>query len=178
VTQSIPSSNATFGFLTVVEVSQLGHCGGLLIVSAIGRPIEFHCTTPVSSNRAQEIMYGQTYAGFLYADQIGMSLVDKAKQSPTIFVTDCPDMLPISELIDTPLILAEESHRDRESFDGRGLSNFSIKDQVIYCVNAKTDQLEPIRNQVDSFVRRLPLEEPFERVCQAIEEAHTVLRSA
>lgn len=155
----------------------MGHCGGLLIVSNIGRPIEFHCTTPVASNRAQEIMYGRTYAGFLHADQIGMSLIEKSKNLPSVFLTDCPDMLPISELIDTPLVLAQIPS-EQDAFDGRGLNKISIQDQVIYCVNVKPDESEPIRNQLDSFMRRLPLEEPFERVCQAIEEAHTVLRSA
>jgi hypothetical protein len=122
-------------------------------------------------------MYGKTYAGFLYADQIGMSLVDKSKHPPALYVTDCPDILPISELIDTPLILVE-NRSDPGTFDGRGLNQFTIDEQVVYCVNAKSDEVETIRNQVDRFAQRLPLEEPFERVCQAIEEAHTVLRSA
>jgi hypothetical protein len=177
VTQSLSSSNITFGFLTVVDVAQLGHCGGLLIVSNIGRPIEFHCTTPVSANRTQEIMYGKTYAGFLYADQIGMSLVDKARKTPSIFVTDCPDMLPISELIDTPLILIDNPN-GANAFDGRGLKRFTVDEQIVYAVNANAQQMESLQEQVGSFASRLPLEEPFERVCQAIEEAHTVLRSA
>jgi hypothetical protein len=163
--------------LTVVEVPQLGHCGGLLVVSHIGRPIEFHCTTPVSTNRTQEIMYGKTYAGFLHADQIGMSLVDKTRKPPSIFATDCPDMLPISELIDSPLILIDNPG-NAEAFDGRGLKRFSINEQVIYCVNANLSQMETLEDHVSEFAKRLPLEEPFERVCQAIEEAHTVLRSA
>ena len=177
MTQSLSSPNPTFGFLTVVEVPQLGHCGGLLVVSHIGRPIEFHCTTPVSANRTQEIMYGKTYAGFLYADQIGMSLVDKARQSPTIFVTDCPDMLPISELIDTPLILLDRP-TGGEAFDGRGLKRLAINEQSVYCVNTSPQQMETLQGHVEAFANRLPMEEPFERVCQAIEEAHTVLRSA
>lgn len=177
MTQSFANSPPTFGFLTVVEVPQLGHCGGLLIVSHIGRPIEFHCTTPVAANRTQEIMYGETYAGFLYADQIGMSLVDKARQSPTIFVTDCPDVLPISELIDTPLIL-QENGEGKDSFDGRGLKSFTVNKRLIFCVNATSEAMEPIRNHVDAFAQRLPLEEPFDRIRQAIHEAHTVVRAA
>jgi hypothetical protein len=164
--------------LTVVELSAIGHCGGLLIVSQIGRPIEFHCTAPVASNRAQEIMYGLTYNGFLFSDQIGMALVDKAKNQPTLFVTDCADILPMTELIDAPLILAEQPGVKTEPFDGRGLASFSVQNQTIYCGNAKADQVEGIRNHTESFAKNLPLDEPFERIRQAIEEAHAVLRAA
>lgn len=170
-------SNATFGFLTVVELASLGHCGGLLIVSQIGRPIEFHCTAPVASNRAQEIMYGKTYNGFLYSDQIGMALVDKAKHLPTLFVTDCEEVLPITELIDSPLIFAEGS-QSQGTFDGVGLKSFELEKQKLYCVNANADQLDGIQTNVEAFARSLPLEEPFERIRLAIEEAHACVRAA
>lgn len=177
LTQSISNSSQSFGFLTVVELPTLGHCGGLLIVSKIGRPIEFHCTAPVGSNRAQEIMYGKTYTGFLFSDQIGMALVDKAKHQPTVFVTDCAEILPITELMDHPLILAEAKN-EKTPFDGRGLTSFEIDDQTIYCANARVDQVAMIRQATESFAQILPLDEPFERIRQAIEEAHSVFRAA
>ena len=175
---------ASFGFITVVEVPSLGHCGGLLVVSNIGRPIEFHFTAPVNNNRAQEIMYGRTYAGFLCGDRIGAALVDKAKQLPTVFVTDCPDMLPVCELIDTPLILAltpEESNSQSapaEPFDGRGLKHFDVCGQTIYCLNTPAEQLASIEHYANQFRKTLPFEEPFERIRQAIFEANQVLKSA
>ncbi|MFK7768903.1 MAG: hypothetical protein AB8B55_16905 [Mariniblastus sp.] len=168
----------TFGFLTVVEVPVLGHCGGLLVVSKIGRPIEFHCTAPVASNRAEEIMYGKTYQGFLYSDQIGMALVDKAKHQPTIFVTDCPDMLPIAELIDQPLIFPESKESENGAFDPRGLKKIEVSNQTIYCINAKLELLPSLQSETKRFVSTLPLEEPFERIRQAIDEAHAVVRAA
>lgn len=167
----------TYGFLSVVEIPSAGHCGGLLIVSQIGRPIEFHCTAPVATNRAQEIMYGQTYTGFICADQIGMSLVDKTKNQPTLFLTDCADALPLSELIDSPLVLVENSNV-ANPFDGQGLKKFTVKDHVAFCVNAQQDQLDSIEQCVKSFTRSLPIEEPFERIRQAIEEAHAGCRAA
>ncbi len=172
---------ASFGFLTVVEVASLGHCGGLLVVSNIGRPIEFHFTTPVGSNRAQEIMYGRTYPGFLCGDRIGAALVDKTKQLPTVFVTDCPDMLPVCELIDTPLILvpaSAEATIQSQPFDGRGLKHFIVNGQTIYCLNASSDQRATIEYYANQFSKTLPFEEPFERIRQAIFEANQVLKSA
>jgi hypothetical protein len=178
VTQENTNSPITaFGFVTVIEVPTLGHCGGLLVVSQIGRPIEFHCTAPVGPNRAQEIMYGKTYNGFLYSEQIGMALVDKIKNQPGVFLTDCADLLPISELIDDPVLLVENKNAS-EPFDGRGLKSFSVQDQTIYCVNAGPEQIGWIQASTESFARSLPLEEPFERIRQAIEEAHKVIRAA
>lgn len=171
------STSQTLGFMTVVELPSLGHCGGLLVVSQIGRPVEFHCTAPVGPNRAQEIMYGQTYQGFLFSDQIGMALVDKTRQQPDIFVTDCAEMLPITELMDGSLVLAETGGQE-PPFDGRGLSSFTVDDQPIYCVNSKGDQIDSIRQCIESFSRKLPLDEPFERIRKAIEEAHSVFRAA
>lgn len=177
MTQSLSLSPATFGFLTVVELPSLGHCGGLLVVSLIGRPIEFHCTAPVRPNRAQEIMYGQTHKGFMFSDQIGMALIDSLKQTPSMFLTDCPDMLPVSELIDSPLLLMpNETVVPR--FDGRGLKHFAIDGETVYCVNMNTDPVDSLQRSVELFTKTLPLEEPFDRIYQAIEEAHQVLRSA
>ena len=175
---------ASFGFITVVEVPSLGHCGGLLVVSNIGRPIEFHFTTPVRSNRAQEIMYGRTYPGFVCGDRIGAALVDKTKQLPTVFVTDCPDMLPVCELIDTPLILVPASEEaasqpaQSQPFDGRGLKHFNVNGQTIYCLNASADERASIEYYASQFNKTLPFEEPFERIRQAIFEANQVLKSA
>jgi hypothetical protein len=71
-----------FGFITVVEVPELGFAGGMLVVSPQGRPIEFHCTPPVAENRTQKILYGQTYRGFLFCDQIAASIFEKSKARP------------------------------------------------------------------------------------------------
>ena len=171
---------ATFGFITVVEVSTLGHCGGLLVVSSIGRPIEFHFTAPVSQNRAQEIMYGKTYPGFLYGDRIGAALVDKAKKMPTLFVTDCSEMLPISELIDPPLVIVPSNNRANktEAFDGSGLKFFELNGERIYCLNTPPEMLEQVEHHITKFVKQLPFDEPFERIHQAIFEANQVLRAS
>ena len=51
-------SLSALGFLTVVPHEQHGLFGGLLILDSGGRPLEFHCTAPVKTNRAQEILFG------------------------------------------------------------------------------------------------------------------------
>ena len=122
-------------------------------------------------------MYGRTYHGFLFSDQIGMALVDKAKHQPTVYITDRAEMLPITELMDAPLILSETGN-ESEPFDGRGLKSFEINNKRIYFSNAQPSQVDIIRQGTESFARTLPLDEPFERIRQAIEEAHSVFRAA
>ena len=82
------AAKGTLGFLTVVEHPQFGLCGGYLLLNFAGRPVEFHCTTPIKPNRAQEILYGPTLESFLYGEQIGRTLIQQGGQSPLTVFTD------------------------------------------------------------------------------------------
>lgn len=176
-----PLPNATFGFLDVVELPSVGYCGGLLIVSQLGRPLEFHCTAPVAVNRAQQILYGQTYRGFLCTEQIGAALIDKAKHVPTAYMVSDPDLLPISEVVDPPVVMAGIKKDDGSEFDGAGLKSFSVEEKSFWAVNVTSNaslDLETLAACVNRFHKKLPIDEPFERIACAIEEAHAVLRAA
>ena len=72
-----PKSQPALGFLTVLEHAQHGLMGGYLVLNPAGRPLEFHCTTPIKPNRAQEILYGPTLEPYLFGEQIGKALVDQ-----------------------------------------------------------------------------------------------------
>lgn len=171
------TTHATFGFIHVIDLPSVGLCGGLLIVSHLGRPIEFHCTAPCPPNRAQQIMYGQTYRGFVFTDQIGAALVDSVKHSPAAYLTSLPDMLPISQQVDPPVVLAEISETEKP-FDGSGLQQFKVEEIQFSCVNLAQDQTKTLQGHIQKFHAKLPIDEPFERISQAIEEAHAVLRAA
>lgn len=164
--------------MTAVDVHGLGHCGGLLILNSIGRPIEFHCTAPVSKNRAQQILYGKTYFSFLYCDQIGLALVAKAKTKPALLVTNMVQMLPLSDLVPLPLVLVTSA--EKPDFDQRStaqsLDHFNIHDQLIWTQNLDPRVLSSVRELCITFSESIPLDEPFERIQQAIEEAQAVVR--
>ena len=178
MTEPITTQDATFGFITAVEVPELGHCGGLLLLNSIGRPIEFHCTAPLAEKRAQRILYGQTYFSFIYCDQIGLALVAKAKKKPTVLVTNKFRMLPLSDLVQMPLALAtteKEADFDLRS-SGQSLEHFDIHDQRLWTQNLDQQALSFVREQCIQFTESIPLDEPFERIQQAIEEAQAVVR--
>ncbi len=98
-------SMATLGFLTVVEHSQYGLFGGYLVLNMAGRPLEFHCTTPIKPNRAQQILYGPTLEAFLYGEQIGQTLLKQAKAEPLVLCTDCTPALAAREFVAVPMAL-------------------------------------------------------------------------
>lgn len=170
------AADTSFGFLSVVELPQLGFCGGLLVVSSIGRPVEFHCTAPVKPNRTQQIMYGQTYRSFLYSDQIATALIQKLKAQPTIFVSDSHLLLPLAESLDAPLVLLEN-----ESFEGwseaEELHEFEVIEQRCWSPKYPRETSTVLEKRLHAFAGKLPLDEPIERIAQAIEEAHAVLRA-
>ena len=92
-----------WGFLTVIENQRLGLIGGYLVLNNSGRPLEFHCTTPVRANRAQEILYGTTLDAFLYGEQIAQILIKRAKVKPYTILTDRPQILTAQEFVEIPI---------------------------------------------------------------------------
>lgn len=160
-----------FGFITIVEVPELGFAGGLLIVSPSGRPIEFHCTPPVAENRTQKILYGQTYRGFLFSDQIASSLVQKSKARPELLIADQGELLSLAEIVETPVaMLADPADQTNR------VTGVEVGDELIIMQNDDVDLQNWIKSACVEFTKSLPLVEPFERIRSAIEEAQSVAR--
>jgi hypothetical protein len=160
-----------FGFITIIDVPELGYAGGLLIVSPTGRPIEFHCTPPVSENRTQRILYGQTYRGFLFNDQIASSLVEKSKLRPQLLVTDRVELLSLAEIVNAPvaLLCGPENPVNR-------VTGVPVGDEHIVAPEDNSDLKSWVTKACIEFTKSLPLVEPFERIQSAIEEAQSVAR--
>jgi len=184
--------NAAFGFLTVVEDEQLGLFGGYLVLNTNGRPLEFHCTAPVKPNRAQEILYGPTLGDYLYGEQIGRTLLSRSQIEPRAVCTDREPALAVREHVDIPVVLVlpnecsppsgvddaspastarqawrlDDAHRDL-----RGAHVLRLgQSRVALCTHdaARREQtVQRLGDVPDSF----DLNEPFERIREAIEEA-------
>jgi len=99
------------GFLTVVDRASYGLIGGYLILNTAGRPLEFHCTTPVRPSRAQQILYGPTLEPYLFGEQIGQSLLSKAKLEPLAVCTDRVEVLAVREYTAVPVAFAATGGR-------------------------------------------------------------------
>ena len=95
-------ASASLGFLTVCE-HEGGLFGGYLVLNLSGRPLEFHCTAPVRPSRTQAILYGPTLKPYLYGEQIGQALLEKAKSPPLIVFTDVPPAMTVRDFIVWPV---------------------------------------------------------------------------
>ncbi len=177
--KSVPS----VGFLTVQEFADLGLIGGYLILNAVGRPLEFHCTAPVRPNRAQEILYGPTLAPFLYGEQIGQTLVAKGKSRPMFVCTDVEPVLSAREFVSAPVVLitkGDEAASGQHRLDAahatpapmtRKLLRFQLASHQAAVAEEHTRDRDKVVEQWQTHASAMDLLEPFSRLREAIEEA-------
>ena len=155
---------AAFGFLTAVDSSAHGLFGGYLLVDGLGRPLEFHCTTPIKVSRAQQILYGPTLHGHLHGRQIGATLLAEGTIEPTVVLTDLASMLEVRP--HTPLPVALVGDAEEESADGFAVGTARVRPHASDAARA-----EAIREQLAGLGAAVDLREPFERIRAAIDEA-------
>ncbi len=75
-------NTSPLGFLTVVELAEIGFCGGLLLLNERGRPLEFHCNSPIQPSRTQRVLYGSTLRSWFFGDGLGLRLGGKCSKPP------------------------------------------------------------------------------------------------
>ena len=153
----------TYGYLTTVDSAVHGVFGGFLLVDGVGRPLEFHCTTPVKVSRAQQILYGATLPAHLHGRQIGATLLAEAGSTPRAVLTDSESLLHVRAHTDLPVVLVQRG--DAGAPGGQvvrfGDASVALPEQV---PPGLVDGLGTLAGAVD-------LCEPFERIRAAIDEA-------
>lgn len=171
------------GFLTVVDSPQLGLVGGYLVLNLLGRPLEFHCTTPVKPNRAQQILYGPTLEPYLYGEQIGQTLVSKASIKPLVVCTDLAAALAVRQHVALPVALVRgeadaaksvktELRRDgAHVLRGPSLAWFRLGQQELAVDAMYGGDQATIVSRLGEMAQAMDLSEPFGRIRDAIEEA-------
>lgn len=189
------------GYLSFVTLPGAGVVGGLLLVNQRARPVEFHCTTPMPTSRVNEILYGATHREALLADQLGTALINQAvtsakgtKRSIELMVTDDVDALELRSQVAIPItLLASDDEtegndlvpptnsvkgredNDRRDNDGEALRTEWSFEIGGYCFTNTADypeDRETIRARLATLGSAWDLAEPFERIRDAINEAH------
>ncbi|QGJ68984.1 Hypothetical protein PBC10988_6490 [Planctomycetales bacterium 10988] len=183
------ATSSAFGFLTALSHPQRGNFGGYLILNANGRPLEFHCTAPVKANRAQEILYGPTLDSYLLGEVIGVTLVEKASQKPDFLCIDHPAMfsvreslnLPVLQILQTPPSPKEETQEfipwEPQSAAENTLQFRRGCNQIAVSSSYPSDERN-VSDQFKEMLESFDLSEPFERIRDAIQEAHQGSRPA
>lgn len=179
------------GFLTILEHEQRGLVGGFLILNTNGRPLEFHCTAPVKANRAQQILFGPTLDAYLYGEQIGQTLLAKCSLELLAVCTDVERALCVRDYATSPVTLV--LNNDIQPIAGQAFEA-AAPNGTVWRVDAaqqfgphlhefvvgRNRLAVPAHREADRAalaerlepVAALDLAEPFERIRQAVEEAH------
>jgi hypothetical protein len=163
------------GFLTIATDPSQARIGGLLLVNASGRPLEFHCTAAVKPNRAQEILYGPTLGEYLCGEQIGMALCDAIKHHPSLMLTDIPEVLALRPMVEFPLLMVVTEKNKQQKLPSQVVQSTQGENTV--CVRTAYEKdLLAVEAILQGMAAVLDLEEPFGRIHEAISEAQGGIR--
>ncbi len=173
-------ASINYGFLEVVSDDVLGFTGGLLLVNQDGKPTEFHCTAPITENRTQKILYGQTYHSHIFCDLIGEALVKKCSRTPELLFVEQPALKQLAKEIVTPVLMVTEAESAPTTIEIVTIQypEFVVDHLNVSVLTTDLEQFEFAKEACDRFTTTLTLDEPFERIRQAIGEAQQVARQA
>jgi hypothetical protein len=176
MTASSKPSQPCIGFLTVLENAELGFLGGYLLLNAVGRPLEFHCTAPIRANRTQEILYGPTLRPFLFGEQIGQTLLTKSKLTPLVVCTDSEPALAVREFTEIPVVHVLGAPDGSSS--NAPTSQFQLATNQVASAPGHLGDEQLIRAAWPPLADHLNLLEPFDRIREALDEAQRSARQA
>ncbi len=158
------------GFLTTIEQSNDCFVGGLLITNHLGRPLEFQCTTPVRPNSTQKILYGPTLKPFVMTELIGKTLFERADVKPDVLLVEDDDLLGLRELIDKPVACLSVESKVPVLVGGPEEEPLTLGRQHLRLHHAHETDRGSILKRSHLLTEQADLEEPFERVREALQE--------
>jgi hypothetical protein len=169
---------AAVGFLSIIKHESLGVFGGFLVLNLAGRPLEFHCTTPLNPTRAQEILYGPTLVPYLYGEQIGQALVAKSGLRALAVFVDCAGALALRPFVDVPVALVENAAVKSEIHTSDPLVRFALGRHSLAVLPSHQADREQMVARLAEFGETFDLTEPFGRIHAALDEAQRNARAA
>ena len=169
----------TLGFCTVRSHAEHGYFGGYLILNTHARPLEFHCTLPVKPSRAQEILYGTTLADFVCGEQIAKALTSKAKLIPQLVLTDCTAVLALARVSDL-MVACVPSHQANQlpESDPSRTKSIKVGEHSLLILRDDLQSETKLRQLWQQWDVSLDLSEPFQRIAEALLEAHPIMKAA
>lgn len=173
------TDQSTLAYYTVIDDDRTGWTGGLLLLNSGGRPLEFQCTLPVRPSRAHTILFGPTLRDHLIGDVIGPLLVQKCRAPISMLCCDQPEALRLEESVPFPVVLVDEAAEESEgpiADDSlSGSVTTELAGSIIRFRIEHTDIVKRIASNLGDFPDTV---EPFERIREAIKEAHSQLARA
>ncbi len=182
---SSASNRQGIGFITVRKHPEHGYFGGLLIVNALGRPLEFHCSLPFKPSKSQLILYGPTLDEFICGEQIARTLIGKAKAALEVLFTDVQAALAVRNVTTEPIACldVDESEEaptslERPAVSDDRLASFKLADCRLVLLRDYRDDESRIKRLWEEHRPQFELHEPFGRIAEALVEAHPSAKAA
>ncbi len=173
------SDQTTLGYYTVVQDDHTGWTGGLLLLNRAGRPLEFQCTLPVRPTKAHEILFGPTLRDHLIGEVIGPLLVKRCRLPIAMLCCDQPEALQLETRIQVPIALVSEAAEgDEGPVTGDMLTGASSIELAGATLCVPMEVADRARDIAGRFGDLPDAVEPFERIREAIAEAHSQLARA
>ncbi len=138
---------------------------------------------PLKPSRAQELLYGATIDAFVAGEQIAKALVMKAKIKPDWILTDCAAVLAISAVsdVDAALLHFDDNHADNFR-PPRGvageLKRTNIQPWELSLLSSKFEREPQLKKTLEVLAANFDLSEPFQRINEALLEAHPIAKAA
>lgn len=140
---------------------------------------------PVKPARAQQVLYGPTIDDFICGEQIAKALVTKAKLKPRIVLTDCAPVLAVSIVSDIEAVMLDletqptsEASLLERPHSQAACNRLELRDQAFLLPS----QSKVTESQLDKLLSQLApnfeLAEPFQRIEEALLEAHPIAKAA
>jgi hypothetical protein len=180
------SDQNCFGFVTVRLHPEHGYLGGLLIVNASARPLEFHCSLPLIPKKSQSILYGPTLDEFICGEQIARALIAKSKSKPALVFTDASSVLSLRNVGDAATVFIDSSDESEETkslavrpaISEERLHRFSFEEYQLATLSEYRDDAKRFMELWRASNPQIDLREPFGRIAEALLEAHPSSRAA
>ena len=176
----------TIGFLSVRKHADHGYFGGYLVLNRLARPLEFHCTLPVKPSRAQALLYGPTIDDFVCGEQIGKALVAKAKLKPDLLICDSSAALAVTLVSDVVAVQLDWRQVDSPASDrlelpkshSASLKPLSARAQKFSVLSDSAITEPQLHSILEKLSANFDLTEQFQRVVEALLEAHPIAKAA
>jgi hypothetical protein len=148
------------------------YLGGYLVTNAWGRPLEFRLSTAVQPNRVQQILYAGTLEGYVCADLIGKTLLDKTAAPVQFLLTDTRAVLDLRLRQPAPVLWLTPSEPLPEPGKGEHCVRPAAAGRLaVYCHGRFPEDAAPGQELLHRVDGVLDLAEPFVRIREAVAEA-------
>lgn len=181
---SAKKNAVSLGFLTVRKHAVHGYFGGLLVLNHLARPLEFHCTLPVQTTKAQQILYGTTLDAFVCGEQIARALLLKAKSKPDIVLTDTLATLSLRHVHPQSIAAIDRSWEGgcstlvHPEIDLPDLKQAKVGKLNLLVLPEYEKDLSSTKALFEDYELNLDFLEPFGRIEDALREAHPATKAA